>query len=162
MVKRFVSPLWIRKRRGFSLVELAIALLIIGILAIIAVAAFKRITHRSQNTRFVHDLRVFTQAFENYSMSNGEWPADTAPSVIPPGMLATDLMTHPWTRATSIGGQWKWDSGVGDVSAGIAVVIPTVSSAQIAEIDRIVDDGNATTGIFRTRADGGYVYVLQQ
>ena len=146
-------------RRGFSLIELAIVVTLLGILLILAVPAFMRITERSENTRFIHDLRIFTQAFETYSLAMGEWPPDSAPSVLPPGLDA-DLHYFPWDEINTVNGRWKWDAGTGGALVGIATVGTDQDLNQLLWIDQQIDDGNLATGSFRERAGGGYVYLL--
>lgn len=149
-----------RSRRGFSLVELAVVGVILGLLLAIAVPAFNRITERTENTRFIHDLRIYSQAFETYALSMGEWPADTAPSVLPAG-VEVDLRQFPWDSRNTIGGVWKWDHATGDGRAGIATVGSDIDVVQIQQIDAEIDDGNLASGLLRSRGGGGYVYLLE-
>src|SRR5882757_11314167 len=75
--------------RGFTLVEIMIVVVIIGLLAALAIPAFQRIQRASQNSRVVNDFRVFTQAFETYATENGNWPANVGAGVVPAGMVNT-------------------------------------------------------------------------
>jgi len=144
---------------GFTLVEIMIVVVIIGLLAAIAIAAVSRVRRRAQNSRFVSDLRTFTQAFETYAMKSGQWPPDGTPAVIPASMSG-EFRNASWTATTPVGGQWDWDYKQFGFTAGISVYQPTVTVAQMQEIDRLIDDGNLNTGHFRSRTSG-YIYILQ-
>ena len=95
-------------RAGFTLVEIMIVVVIIGLLAAMALPAIARTRAASQSTRFMSDLRIFTQAFETYAAQNG-WPPNAGSGVVPAGM-AGEFRAADWTTTkNSIGGRWNWD-----------------------------------------------------
>jgi prepilin-type N-terminal cleavage/methylation domain-containing protein len=55
-------------RHGFTLVEIMIAVTIIGLLAAIALPGFQRARERSQATRMLQDLRVLNAAVDQYTI----------------------------------------------------------------------------------------------
>ena len=59
-----------RSRAGFTLVELLIVVLIIGILASLAVVRFNRVKQRGQLAAVQSDLRNMSVAQEGYHMEN--------------------------------------------------------------------------------------------
>src|SRR5882672_3307496 len=63
-----------RRRAAFTLVEIMIVVVIIGLLAAMAIPAFKRVQESARNNRAINDFRVFSQAFETYATQNGTWP----------------------------------------------------------------------------------------
>lgn len=146
-------------RPGFTLVEIMVVVVVIGLLAALALPAMSRVKRRAQNARFVSDLRTFAQGFETYALKNGRWPADGTPRVLPPGMSG-EIKDTAWAADTAVGGQWDWDYLQFGFTAGISVYQPTATVAQMLEIDQRIDDGNLSTGNFRARTSG-YIYILE-
>jgi prepilin-type N-terminal cleavage/methylation domain-containing protein len=147
-------------KTGFTLVEIMIVVMIIGVLVAIALPAFSRARMNSQNVRFINDLRIATGAIESYVMEQGRYPADRNPGVIPVGLSAYLKNLH-WEQTTPIGGQWDWDYNVFGAKAGISVYFGnTAQDTRMQDIDRRIDDGNLATGFFRKRSQG-YVYVIE-
>ena len=139
------------RARGFTLVEIMIVVVIIGLLAALAIPAFQRVQRASQNARVINDWRVFSQAFEVYNTLNGSWPNNVGPGVIPtlPVPMTGDFKAATWQAATAIGGRWNWDNSLGSGgTAGISISLFICDAAQLAEIDAKVDDGDLTTGDF--------------
>lgn len=94
--------------RGFTLVEIMIVVMIVGLLAAIAMPGFSKAREITQMTAAINDLRVFAGAFEMYSMENGAWPADRNPGQFPPEMEEY-MDRDSFTSRTPIGGQYDWD-----------------------------------------------------
>jgi len=69
-----------RKMRGFTLVELLIVLLILGILIGLAVPRYLTALEESRKTTFCANVRSIISAMETYRMNQGtmEYPADDA------------------------------------------------------------------------------------
>ncbi len=148
-----------RATRAFTLVEIMIVVVIIGLLAALAIPAMTRVQRNAKVTRFVSDLRTFSQAFEAHASTNGGWPPDGVPGSFPTGMTG-DLKTAAWSGETSLGGRWDWDFQQFGVTAGISVHRPTATIELLREVDRKIDDGDLSTGNFRERSDG-YIYILE-
>jgi prepilin-type N-terminal cleavage/methylation domain-containing protein len=147
---------------GFTLVEIMIVVVIIGLLAAMAIPAFGRIREKSQRARFVSDLRTFAQAFETYCAQNGAWPPNAGTGVVPTGMTSADFKISAWTTPkNSVGGRWNWDVNNFGAVAAISTTNVTVSDAQMTLIDKQIDDGDLDTGLFQKNS-GRFVYALAQ
>jgi type IV pilus assembly protein PilA len=148
-------------------VEIMVVVVIIGLLAALAIPAFQRVRHASQNARIMNDLRVFTQAFETYNTINGTWPAPISPGVVPVGMTG-DFKGDVWKNRTVIGGDWDWDNTLASGGyAGISITDVsgnpiTADDAQLTEIDAKIDDGDLTTGNFRRTSSNQVTYILAE
>lgn len=100
-------------RGGFTLVEIMIAVTIIGLLAAIAIPAFSRVRENARSSRTMNDFRILSDAFSVYTLENGSWPEDQMPGEFPPemdGYLSPSRFTEP----TAIGGMFDWDPPTSD------------------------------------------------
>ena len=149
--------------QGFTVLEIMIAVLIIGVLAALSVPIYQHINRSSRNARFISDLRTFSQAYETYAMKYGKWPPTADAGVVPTGMSG-ELQDSHWIASNSIGGNWKWDYNhprANGFIAGISVMGVTVSDSQMLEIDTKMDDGDFTTGSFIKGTDR-FTFILQK
>lgn len=148
---------------GFTLVEIMVAVVLIGLLAALAIPAFQRVQRASNNGRLVNDLRVFSQAFEIYNSQNGSWPDGAAAGVVPstPFTMTGEFKVAPWAATTVIGGNWQWERDTADFIAGVSIVNFTCDDLQLTEIDTRLDDGNLTTGHFRKISATQASYVME-
>lgn len=147
-----------RRAAGFTLVEIMIVVVIIGLLAALAFPAFQKVRHRAQNTAFANDLRQVRAAAEQYILEMGAYPEDGYPGSFPPALveyMPTDIASRP----TPVGGFWDWDCDQFGFKAGVSVYEPMADEGQMLEVDRLVDDGDLSTGRFRARSQG-YIYVI--
>ena len=151
-----------QRTKAFTLVEIMIVVVIIGLLAAMALPAFNRIQEKSRNTTLANDLRAFAQAFETYALEHGTYPDDADIGVIPPAMTGgtSSLDTNSFAATTPIGGNYDWDYNVFGVVAAVSVADATISDEQLTRFDATFDDGNLATGSYRGNT-GRYSFILQ-
>lgn len=146
-------------KQGFTLVEIMIVVVIIGMLAAIAVPGFMRTRENAVNARYAADLRVATTAFIEYSIDHGNYPPDVGPATMPSGMDEYLKRVH-WDKPDPMGGQWDWDYKQFGTTAGVSTYMPTASLSQLQRYDALIDDGDLSVGNFRARANG-YITVIE-
>lgn len=73
-------------RSGFTLVELLLVMVIVGVLAQIAIPNYRALTVKARAVDLVADIEVVEQAARGYQADLHSWPAETATAVVPPGM----------------------------------------------------------------------------
>jgi prepilin-type N-terminal cleavage/methylation domain-containing protein len=81
------------RRTGFTIVELLIVIVVIGILAAISIVAFNGVQARSRDARRVSDLNNIAKALEAQFAINGEYPNTVASGV---GGTTTCLSAPGW------------------------------------------------------------------
>jgi general secretion pathway protein G len=151
-------------------VELAVVVLVIGILAAAAVPAMMKNTRNTRSSAVMNDLRVFAGAFQAYAQEHGDWPqGGQSPGVFPPGMDGYLSQTN-WSRTTPIGGNYQFATQSPQQGNRYAAVIIIASSRknrvtsdanQLTDIDTKLDDGNLATGNFFLGYRNYPVFVLE-
>ena len=85
-----------KQDKGFTLVELLIVIVILGILATVTVFAVRGITNQGQTSACDADKKTLEVAAEAYMAQNGSYPADVA-DMVSSGLLR-DVSAN-WTYA---------------------------------------------------------------
>jgi len=60
--------------RGFTIVELLIVVVVIGILASVTAVAYGGVTQRAENTKTVSAVSMYAKALRGYAATNGNYP----------------------------------------------------------------------------------------
>ena len=121
--------------RGFTLVEILIVVVILGILSATVVPAFGGVTDDSRQGAFIASINGMVEACDMYRAQNGEYPADTSSGVFP-AELASILQTSdfeggtvqelrrraPGARVLVVSMQQAWPDALRDEDRGRAQV----------------------------------------
>lgn len=86
-----------KRTKGFTIVELLIVIVVIGILAAIVIVAYNGVQQRSRDSRRQNDIQSITQALELYYIDNGRYPAGS-------GSSAAVGLNNQWS--TTADGSW--------------------------------------------------------
>ncbi len=148
---------------GFTLVEILIVVVVLGILAAIVVPQFATASESAQRTAFSSELRVMVETAQRYEAASGDWPGDSSSGELPPE-LAEYFTSDPFSDPTPIGGVWDFERDSFSVRAAVGVHFEDPSHAKDAafmqDVDLMIDDGSLTTGSFRQIADDRYYIIL--
>ncbi|HHU32309.1 MAG: type IV pilin protein [Zhaonellaceae bacterium] len=87
-----------RNELGFTLIELMIVVVIIGILATIAIPAYSNATQESKISKAKADLRTLESAIEIYYIEKGEYPKEEKLEDSLSSYIKT-LPKDPWTNS---------------------------------------------------------------
>ena len=140
---------------GFTLVEIMVVVVIIGLIAAIAIPSFKGVRESSRMTRFVNDCRVFEGAAQHFLLFSGAASIGDSSTGGVPTVLEDYISPAAWGESTPIGGSWDFDDGYGFF--GVGAVGTNLSDAAIARLDANFDNGDVSTGQIR-RGGGNRVY----
>jgi len=117
-----------RRRSGFSMLEMLIVMIIVGLLSSVAVPKYIDLKRRASTTRVVGDFNAIRVAAMSFYADSGYYPEETAAGVIPPTHLrylptGFSFVKPGWTLDYE-----SWDAGqspLGGTSAVVAIsVIP--------------------------------------
>ncbi|MCB1122642.1 MAG: prepilin-type N-terminal cleavage/methylation domain-containing protein [Verrucomicrobiae bacterium] len=150
-----------QKNRGFTLVEIMIVVIIIGLLASMAYPAFMKVKTHSLASRVANDFRTFSGLFVTYTLDNGVYPADSSPGAIPAGMEGY-IKSGNWTENTAIGGKYDWiyNGLTGTPVAAVGVSGYTTGDEPVLELDKIMDDGNLSSGLIQKSGDS-VIFIIE-
>ena len=90
-----------REQCGFTLIEILVVVVIIGVLAAIVIPAFSDSSSDAQLTVCLENLRLIQQALSVYRMKVGTYPS-SANDLVVEGYLST-------LPACPLGGSYNWD-----------------------------------------------------
>lgn len=143
---------------------------IISAIAALAVPALKQVSLEARSVTVANDLRVFSGAFQAYVHDRGDWPAASdGTGTFPPGMDGYLSQTN-WERLTPIGGRYTWNPNSlqqGERYRAVIVIATvdedkvTTDRRQLEDLDRRLDDGDLTTGVFRLGYRNFPTFVLE-
>lgn len=92
-----------RKEKGFTIIELLIVIVVIGILAALVITTFTGIQQRARNTERETDIKALHSQLEAYYAQNGAYPALADLNTTTLQGLDDEALTPPGENATAPG-----------------------------------------------------------
>ncbi len=86
------------KNQGFTIVELLIVIVVIGILAVIVISSFTQTQRQARNTERIADAKEWVKLFKIYIADNNKYPPYAATgghNCLGSGYLPTDMDANP-------------------------------------------------------------------
>ena len=130
--------------RGFTLIELMIVVVIIGVLASIAIPNFIAMQDRAKEGSTRANMHHFQLASEDYSVLNDGRYAGNASSVAANMPAAGTLMLNPFTATAGVGVAWEDRAGFSALPTGTSGLVSYADS--ILMTYNIKGVGKATSG----------------
>ncbi len=151
-----------QRKKGFTLVEIMIAVVIVGLLCAIAIPAFVRVRQKSEHAAAFNDLRVFANAFQDYAMEYGDYPLDKMPGEFPPEMEESSIRPKQFTKETPVGGLYDWEGPPNWTTIYVSIrnSVLTGDADRARKMDKDLDDGNLSSGTLRY-AGGTMFYFIE-
>lgn len=155
----FRLPLARSRDSAFTLVEIMIVVVIIGLLAAMGIPALERARLNAYASRIANNFRVFSGSFETHAMETGTWAPDgqgnNLPTTVEPYFEGTS-----WYEPPIPGGWYDWEYEREGFKAAISLAYVNDLPEVFVRVDSLLDDGNLATGNF-VKKNGRYFYVLE-
>ncbi len=154
----------LKKEVGFTLIELLVVIAIIGILVAIAIPTFSTYRDSAKIGRMASNLRTFGDGFKIYLLDNNCYPPDShndAPNNLKNGYGTEDyLPIQAWTSTPDWGGFYNWEGPDNYSYAGISFFGTTAPEPIMIKLDKVIDNGDLNSGVFRKTSNGRYTYIV--
>lgn len=149
-------------RKGFTLIELMIVILILGILASIALPKYIAVTKKAEAARVISDFRVILAASQLCIAETGEYPPDYYPGGVPVQLIPYLADDFSFDLRPSMDVRYDWENWVVDgrpkhPHTGIMYGL-SVTTSDMALVNAISDlYGNG----FQYSLNSNYTFVIQ-
>ena len=149
-------------RRAFTLIEILMVVIMLGLLAAIVIPQFMDFSGESRQTAFISSAKICVAAAKRYELDYGEYP-DAQSGMLPDG-FGDYILSMKWEYGTPIGGEWQAQAPIAGIRSALGVRYrgndPDHDPAAMQAIDEIVDDGNLQTGAFRQFGGRRYFFIV--
>lgn len=153
----------IQPKRGFTLIEILIVVIILGVLAGIVIPKYSSYSDESKINSFVTCIKNVASIADYHYLRFGEYFEDSGSGFMPAD-LNNYMPAGKWTSGTPIGGVWDYELDSFGVKSAFGVHFNgagnTRDDTYMQEVDAAFDDGDLTAGCFRKIAADRYYYIV--
>jgi prepilin-type N-terminal cleavage/methylation domain-containing protein len=117
----------VKDRRGWTMVELLVSMIVIGLLASIAILKYIDLTRTAYAAKVAGEFVTVRLAAYNYEADhNNQWPAEVGPGVVPPELVTYLPINFSFATPSY---QLDWDNrGSSTVPYQLAISMTTTDS----------------------------------
>ena len=128
-----MSSKWVSKKSGFTIVELLIVIVVIGILAAIVLVAYNGTQERARYAVMQSDLESLNKGILLYHAANGSYPVTTLSCITAtpnqtldiPGLVPDYMSKIPRMPSGGIGGVYAYCRSTNGVDYKIVRLVPS-------------------------------------
>jgi general secretion pathway protein G len=149
-----------KARSAFTLVEILIVVVILGILAAVVVPQFASVSDEARQGAFIASLKTYADTAEYFAVREGFYPPDGSSGQIPTG-FEDYVDQDEYESPTPIGGVWDTEYNDSGVTSAIGVHFngdPVPS--YMLQIDETFDNGDLASGIFQELGTDRFYYIV--
>lgn len=89
-----VKKQFLKRQKGFSLVELLVVIAIIAVLSVVAYTSFSGSTDQAKNAKVQNDLDGIQNALEVYKSNEGAYPAELKTGLVQDGFIPKTYLSR--------------------------------------------------------------------
>jgi len=154
----------IRRRAGFTVVELLTVMIVMGVLASLAILKYIDLRHRARATQASADLQAVRIAAYSAWYETGTWPGEVGAGTVPPGLVSylpqnfdfnRPEYTMDWESFVPPGGGPSATMQVGVILTSPDARLRTTMQQQLGNTLPFISVGGALTYVI-VGPDGGH------
>ena len=149
-------------RHAFTLVEILVVVMILGILAAMVVPKMVNASQEATLTATAADLKAIENAISLYASEHGAYPRDVNRRQVVGVLDPYFKSENPFAKPAPIGGIYDYEGPPNWSPVQISVRSDSQtghSQARAIELDEYMDDGNLSTGVVRRQGNRTY-YII--
>ena len=151
---------------GFTLIEILIVVVILGILASVVMAQISGLHEDAEQAAFISSGQIFQEAAYRFYLDTGAYPEKRASGKLPDG-FGYYITSQQWVGGTPIGGLWDMAADQYGFTSSLGIHFkngsgPRKDDAYMQQIDAAIDDGDLSTGIFQKVGGKRYHFVIAE